>query len=110
MPANKIINTEIILFLDHSVNETLAIKIILDDNIIFNDLAKPEKRMPPIIFSETIPLSPGEHKMMFEDNTRNIVEEKKFNIPEIKTIFVKTEKDVVEGAHIVLDSEKVYVK
>jgi hypothetical protein len=103
-------DASVMLFLDHSVNQSLAIKISLDGEVIFDNFIKPETTMPPIAFSKELILSNGEHIIKFEDKTRNIVEEKKFKIPEIKTVFVKTEKDAVEEVHIVLDSEKVYVK
>lgn len=101
---------EVMLFLDHAVNQTLSVKIIVDDKVVFSDKIEPETKMPPLAFSKKLVLSIGEHSIKFEDSTRQISEARQFQVPVVKTIFVETEKDAVRRSHIVLEEDKVYAK
>ena len=98
------------LYLDHAGSKTLSVKIILDNKVLFEGLIKQSKRMPPIVYSKILNLSAGSHNLKFEDRTRRISEEKKFLSPDIKTIFIKTEKDLLTKTHIVLETKDISVK
>ncbi|HMS24493.1 MAG TPA: hypothetical protein PKB15_02195 [Acidimicrobiia bacterium] len=95
------------LVLDHALNETVSIKITIDNKVILNDSVKPVEQMPPIAFSQELDLSKGSHVIIFEDKTRNIREEQPFSVPNTKSILIKTQKI---DTHIALSTEPIGIK
>lgn len=98
------------MHIDHAIKETLEIKVILDSSVIFNKLVDSIKKMPPIVYSQTFKIDKNIHTIEFIDITRNIQEKKSFTPEEVKTIIIKTRKDVLDNCHIVLCKENTPIK
>lgn len=106
MLKNHILN----LHIDHAIKESLEIKVTLDSNVIFNKLIDSINKMPPIVYSQTFKIDKKIHTIEFIDMTRNIQEKKLFTSEEVKTIIIKTRKDVLDNCHIVLCKENTPIK
>lgn len=100
----------IYLHIDHALKENLEIKLTLDSNVIFHKLIEKTNRMPPIIYNNSIKLESGKHIIEFSNITKNIKETNFFIAEDIKTIIIKTRKDILTNSHIVFDTEKTPIK
>jgi len=99
----------IYFYIDHSIKEPLLLEITLDGKTIFEGTAIPPKIMPPIAYHKILILG-GKHTIQFHDKTREIKEKETFSGSKIRTILIRTRKDVLRNRHIIIDSERIPIK
>jgi len=108
----NVLEPKLIFFIENGAKLSREIRVTIDESVIFEGQAKPPPlgRMPAIIFSQRLDLPSGQHVIRFEDRTRGITEDKTFDTPGTRTIFVGIEKGGLTDEHIVFYKELIYPK
>jgi hypothetical protein len=96
-------------YLEHSLKKTLSLEVTLDDKVIFEGNANPTRMMPPIIYDRILILG-GKHTIQFYDKTRGIKEKETFSGSNVRTILIRTKKDILQDRHIIIDSKRIPIK
>lgn len=99
----------VFLYIEHSIKEPLLLEVALDKKIIFEGTANPVEIMPPILYDRILILG-GKHTIKFRDKTRGIEEIETFSGSKIRTILIRTRKDVLRNRHIIIDLERIPIK
>jgi len=110
--GEKTSEPKLLFFIQNGSKLSPEIRVAIDESVIFEGQAKPPPlgRMPAIIFSQRLDLPSGQHVIRFEDRTRGITEDKTFDTPGTRTIFVGIEKGGLTDEHIVFYKELIYPK